>query len=251
MLHIQNTREVMQPWIHCLFYGDSGSGKTTLASTFPDPLFVVPARERSELTLAGQDIPFVRVGIDENEKPLPPMKHMLTVLREIEKRHAAMGAAVIAGDEAAAAAHFPWQTLVFESLSHYVSDIQIEISGGRQMDQQGWGKLYDHMRELHMRLRALQCHVVFTSLAKVDGEGTAATGGPSLSGQTGKLLPSACDIVGYCVALERSNQDTNYQLYLKQHRVFPARSRFKTMPKYWENPSFAQFAPYIPGLTPG
>ena len=48
-----------------------------------------------------------------------------------------------------------------------------------QMDQQKWGKLASAMRNIQSRLRNLDVHAVFTSLAKVDQDAAGnAVGSP-------------------------------------------------------------------------
>lgn len=247
-MHIQNTSEIDSPWTHWFFYGPMGSGKTTLASTFPKPLFLVPASESSELTLAGRDIDYVHIGRDENGLAIPAKKHLDATLLTLVRRHNASLDFWAKGRGEEAEREFPWQTVVMESCSHYCSAIEGEIANGKQMDQQKWGQLAQHMAHIQSTLRGLQVHAVFIAHDKISGEGSNVIGGPDLPGKTATRLPSACDVVSYCEAIS-SGKDTTYRAHFRQHRVYPARSRFKTMPAYVDDFDFAEIRQSIPILA--
>ena len=151
-----------------------------------------------------------------------------------------------AGDTDGADAVFPWQTIVFESMTHYCAMLQDEISqnGMQKMDQQRWGLISDHLRAVHSRLRGLDCHVVFTALSKVEGEERSAEGLPDISGKMARMLPAACDAIGFCECVEGGGSKANavYRIYFRQHRVYLARTRFRDMPPMIENFHFNDVA---------
>lgn len=245
---VQQTAEIQSPWTHWFLYGNSGSGKTTAASTFPSPLFLVPSAEGSELTLAHaeQDYPYIKIGRDAEGNPVKPRDHMHAILKELEARHIEMRRLLAAGDTDGADAVFPWQTIVFESMTHYCAMLQEEISqnGMQKMDQQRWGMISDHLRAVHSRLRGLDCHVVFTALSKVEGEERSAEGLPDISGKMARMLPAACDAIGFCECVEGGGSKANavYRIYFRQHRVYLARTRFRDMPPMIENFHFNDVA---------
>ncbi len=243
---VQSTKTIAAPWTHWFFYGPTGSGKTSAAATFPAPLFLVPANEGSELTLAGLDVPYIKLGRDTDGNPVPIRQSIDQVLNGLESAHAAM---LKATDEAAAEAAFPWQTIVVESMTHLCAMLQDDISqnGRIKMDQQKWGIMSDYLRTMHSRLRALQVHVVFTALAKTEGEGTELEGAPDLTGKMARLLPSACDAIGFCETLDGGGKNAPvYQVHFRQHRVYPARTRFKGVPALVKNFDFERVQQYLP-----
>lgn len=249
-LHIQNTNSIESPWTVWFLYGATGSGKTTAASTFPDPLFLVPANEGSELSLRGKGLPFIRVGKDATGKPVPVRQHLGEILTDLERLHAQMRAALAKGDEEAAYSAFPWSTIVIESMTH-LGDLLVEdVSdyGKRKMDQQGWGLISSFLRTLHSRLRNLDCHVVYTALAKTSEseQGGIVTGGPNLIGSTAEKLPSACDVIAYLEEQPAAKgSEPVYRAYFRKHRWWQARSRFSSFPEHLDNFDFAKVQQHL------
>ena len=207
-----NAKTLDNPWYHWFFYGETGSGKTSLAATFPRPVFLIPFNENSIETLRGKDVPFFIVT-DKDNKPFNPKTgegSMVKILDHIEKgyHHDPEG--------------FPYDTIVFESLSHYGDLVQEQLTKGDQhMDQQKWGFFLAHFRQVQSRMRNLDVHVIFTALAKMEkADGTSREGGPAIPGQAAVKLPSACDVIGYC-----EEKKGIYTVHFRSHRGFKARSR--------------------------
>lgn len=247
---IKSTSDIAQPWTHWMLYGPTGSGKTTAASTFPAPLFLVPATEGSELSLAGLDVPYMKLGRDANDNPVKVRTHLDAVLNMLEKQHAEMRKRLTAGKVDEADAAFPWQTIVVESMTHLCAMLQDDISnnGLIKMDQQRWGIMSDYLRTLHTRLRGFDCHVVFTALAKVEGEeGSTVEGAPDIPGKMARLLPSACDAIGFCETVDGGGKNPPiYTVHFRQHRVYPARTRFKGMPARVPDFTFGKIEQFLP-----
>lgn len=249
MLELQNTNEITTPWTVWFLYGQTGAGKTTCASTFPAPLFLVPANEGSELSLRGKNLSFVRLGRRADGATVPVRAHFSEVLTELERRHAQMRQALAKGDEEVAHAAFPWQTIVVESLTH-LGDMLVEdvsMNGTKKMDQQGWGLISSFLRTVHSRLRNLDCHVVYTALAKTsESESGAVLGGPNLIGSTAEKLPSACDVIAYCEELPGSKpEQPRFRAHFRKHSYWVARSRFSTFPAHLDNFTFAQVEQHL------
>lgn len=239
-MHIENTRAISQPWLHFFFYGDTGSGKTTAASSMPSPLFLVPANEGSELTLAGRDVDFVKVGRDPAGRTIDVRDHMHQILCDLEAR----ATKYHAGDVDA----LPWETIVTESLTHYCDMLVAGISedGRKQMDMQKWGLVSTHLQQIHARLRRLPCHVVFTALAQLkENDGKQVVGMPSVQGAMAVKMPSACDIIGYCEELppSRGSQSSTYRMHFSKSGPYMARARFSGFPRFIDNFTFDQIAP--------
>jgi len=236
----KNAKDILAPWVHFFLYGDTGSGKTMAASTFPRTLFLVPQNENSITTLRGRDVPYYEI-IDMSSPVNAGVGGMIPVLEEIEK-------AYDQGPDA-----FPFDTIVIESISHYADLCIEEMSKGNalQMDQQKWGRLGSHFRNLQTRLRKLDCHVVFTALAKAsiiaDAEdgGARTPGSPLIQGQTALKLPSACDVIGYCEEYRPNAKDMKYRVHFRKYQTFPARSRFSRMPAVVESFDFKKIEDFL------
>jgi hypothetical protein len=276
-LEIQTSDQIQMPWTAWFLYGDTGSGKTRVAATFPAPLFLVPANENSHLTLAqllGQKLPYILVGKRADGTVVGVRAHYSEILTELEKRHEQMRReytaatkARAAGDEekaqtheAAAAQAFPWQTIVPESLTH-LGDLLVDDVGDfgrKKMDQQAWGVISTFLRTVHSRLRNMDVHVVYTSLAKQQlGEnGSVISGGPNIIGSLAEKLPSACDVIAYLEEIPGSGRDKNgklnpstFRTYFRKYQKWQVRSRFGGFPDYVDNFQFAQVEAKLSGAT--
>jgi hypothetical protein len=233
-----------------MLYGPTGSGKTTAAATFPFPLFLVPAAEGSELSLADSDTPFVKLGRAADGRSLPIREHLDSVLNMLEKKQNEARKLFGEGKENEALAVFPWETIVLESMTHLCAMLQDDISqnGRIKMDMQKWGVMSDYLRTVHTRLRALDAHVVFTALSKVEGEDNVAEGAPDIPGKMARLLPSACDAIGFCETIDSGGKNAPpvYRVHFRQHRVYPARTRFRGVPGTIENFTFEKVQQHLP-----
>ena len=231
----KNAAKLDQPWLHWFFYGDSGSGKTTAAASFPRPLFLVPANESSIVTLSGMDVPYIE--ITGQHGPVSGGRGgMDAALSLIEKEYKADPD------------HFPYDTIVVESLTHYQDLVQEELTenNAQQMDQRKWGLLATHFRSIQSRLRNLEVHVVFTALAKVaENDAGLLVGGPMLSGQSAVKLPSACDIIGYAEA--PASKKGKHTIHFRRRGHFFARSRFRGMPASVDDFDYAQVKEHLIG----
>lgn len=260
-LEIQTSDAIHQPKTAWFLYGAMGSGKTRAAASFPAPLFLIPANEGSELTLkqlTDKKVPFVRMGKRADGTVVKVRQHIDEIMGDLEKRHAQMWAGLAeadklraAGDDAAAdakerqaAALFPWETIVVESLTH-LGDLLVDDVGDmgkKKMDQQGWGVISTFLRTLHSRLRNLDAHIVYTSLAKVqmDDDGGVVAGGPNLIGSMAEKLPSACDTVVYMEELPAQGKDgkPTYRAFFRRYKKWHARTRFGGLPDFVDNFNF-------------
>ena len=231
----KNALNIEQPWLHWFIYGDSGSGKTTAAASFPRPLFLVPANESSIVTLTGMDVPYIEITGQHGP---------------VSKGRGGMEAALslVENEYAKDPDNFPYDTIVVESLTHYMDLIQEELTenNAQQMDQRKWGLVATHLRNIQMRLRNLEVHAVFTALAKVsENDAGTVIGGPMLSGQSAIKLPSACDIIGYAEA--PANKKGKHTIHFRRRGHFFARSRFRGMPASVENFDYPAVQKYLSG----
>jgi len=211
----KNAKDIKQPRIHVFLYGASGTGKTRQAATFPEPVVISPANENGILTLMGLDVPYVSVKGPEDVD---------AAISYLEQTQATKGPEAL-----------PGSTLVVDSLSHYADLVVESIASMRKgaLDQQGWGQVASHFRTLHQRLRNLDMHVVFTSLAETltNEAGVTIGGRPRLVGSARDLLPSSCDIIAYLEVRDSVTAKTPaYRCYTRPKGGYQARSRFASVP---------------------
>lgn len=234
-LNIKNAQDITNPRVHVFLYGASGSGKTTAASKFPSPLFLVPANEQSIVTLRGEDFNYIEIGTQRSKakKCWQEMEEILDELLTIQKTKGADA--------------LPCETVVVESLSHYIDMMIEDMTNGGEIDMtyKHWGLIGTHLRHVQDMLRQLDVHAVFTSLAKVTASdtGSISHGGPMLTGQSAEKLPSACDIIGYCDM--RPGKPPIYTTHFQKNGVFFARTRFKEMPASVQNFCWEHVEPYL------
>lgn len=218
MIPLLNTKDLDVPWTRWFIYGATGSGKTTLASKFPRPLFLVPKTENSVTTLAGLNFPYITIK-DRSSPFADGVGGLDASLAAIEKWYNKDPN------------NFPFETIIVESITHYMELVIDELTQGTkvQMDQGKYGILAGHMRNIHTRLSQMQCHIVYIALDKVDEK--SGKGEPYLPGKTGDLLPSACEVFAHLVRKNngKNNPDT-FELHTKEHAIWQARSRLQRLP---------------------
>lgn len=232
---IKNAKNITNPRVHVFLYGSSGSGKTTAASKFPNPLFLVPANEQSIVTLRGSDFNYIEIGSQraKGKKCWTEMEDILDELLTVQKTQ---------GPEA-----LPCETVVVESLSHYIDMMIEDMTNGGDVDMtfKHWGLIGTHLRHVQDMLRQLDVHAVFTALAKANtsAAGDVVAGGPMLTGASAEKLPSACDVIGYCEM--RPGKPPIYNTHFQKHGIYAARTRFKEMPASVQNFSWEHIEPYL------
>lgn len=221
---IQNAQKISEPYIHVFLYGHTGSSKTTSASSFPRPLFLVPKTEASILTLRGKDFDYIE--IENTDQMVEALEHFWVLQQQ-------KGAAAL-----------PFETLVFESLSHYCDMLTGEVFKKRAGDKkntaplptldlltkgamqtQDWGVLRGHFLALQRMLKRLDCNVVYTALADAPSSDGFKPGNPLIQGAAKDLVPSACDIISY---LEVDAGE--YRAHSRERSHYYARTRFQAMP---------------------
>jgi hypothetical protein len=231
----KNASDIEHPWLHWFLYGDSGSGKTTASASFPRPLFLVPANEGSIVTLTGMDVPYIEIT-GQYGPVLNGRGGMEAAITLIEQEYRTNPE------------DFAYDTIVVESLTHYQDLVQEELTenNAQQMDQRKWGLLAAHLRNIQMRLRDLEVHVVFTALAKVtENDAGVVMGGPMLSGQSAVKLPSACDIIGYAEA--PATKKGKHTIHFRRRNHYFARSRFRGMPASVDNFDYSAVQTHLTG----
>lgn len=237
-LNIKNAADITNPRVHVFLYGASGSGKTSAASRFPSPLFLVPSNEQSIVTLRGQNVNYIEIGTKRGKGGKRVWEEMDDILDELLAIQKSKGPEAL-----------PCETVVVESLSHYIDMMIEDMTQGGEIDMtfKHWGLIGTHLRHVQDMLRQLDVHAIFTSLAKVSTNeaGAVQSGGPMLTGQVAEKLPSSCDIIGYCEM--RPGKPPLYVTHFQKQGVYFARTRFKEMPPSMQNFGWAELEPYISG----
>ncbi len=238
----KSTTSLSMDWSHWFLYGNTGAGKTRCAATFPSPVFIQPKNEGSTTSLIDVgDFPFYEATCMEetatkNGKPVGApdgVGGLNNILWELETQYRS------------APNKFPYETIVLESLTHY-SDLVVEqLTNGnnKNMDQQRWGQLTAHLRNVQARLKNMQVFVVYTALAKVaTTDAGVVVAGVALPGAAALKLPSACDSIGYCEALPAKQNQWHGRVHFKKCGPYDARSRFN-IPKQIDNFDFNDLQP--------
>ena len=237
MMKIQSTKTMPRTRSRWMLVGGMGSGKTTIASTFPDPLFIVPKGENSMETLRsrGLDIPFVEVG---PENCMDDLGSIFNELLATQKKNP---------DD------LPAQTLVWESLTHFSSWVVDELSAGNskkpgEMNEHLWGKVKNFFTHSYDLLCQLDMYVVLTAHPKVElGEQRQVlSAGPRIMGGASELLPACCEHYGYCEVIPGKDSEKDiFKVYFKKYGGFEARTRSSTLPREIVNFNFKEIEKLI------
>lgn len=241
-MKINSTKEMQVDLTTWFFYGPTGSGKTSAAATFPKPLFIIPTGENSHLTLRGREFDYVEVGEGRGF-----VAEYMSILNELERR-AQMADKAKTVEEAEA--HFPWRTVVVESLTHVADAVinDLTMNGSKPTSEYTWGQLGTFFRNLHTSLTRLGVHVVFTALPKVlTKKDEVVKAGPAIVGSAADKLPSSCDVVAYFQPIVRGRDEESriYRAHFTYFQDYPARSRFPGLPPHVDNFNFKALAPLI------
>jgi hypothetical protein len=124
------------------------------------------------------------------------------------------------------------ETIIVDNMTHLLDAfVAQETKNGKiAADQQTWGRIKAHALAIRDACWRLPMHVVFCCLdrQKTNQQGNVIEAGPALVGAAAELLPSSCDVVGYC---EQVNSTTpKFIVHFRKYGAFPAGSRIVGMP---------------------
>ncbi len=225
-LHISSTKEASSPRATVLLYGDNGSGKTTFASTWPNPVFLVPWISRGEMkSLSDDDFPVIYFDSLKEQTKL-------------------LCRAVLTGE-------MRCNTIVVDNLTAIQMALEEEIkrTGNRdKMNWDDWGKFLSVFQNLLASLHKLPPHVIWIThqkIVKIDED--RSTGGYTLAGKSKELIPNFVDMILHTVASDLHAAGTKYRLHLRGHeiwtcRVRSPRGRSVQYPAFIEDPSYDALA---------
>lgn len=231
MQKIRYASDYKEQWLRVFLYGGMRSGKTTSAASFPSPFFIGAPNENGIQTLRGLDVPYFVPGESDILKVMGEMNELLSELHADVTR---LGVAKDGGAQWRA----KWgSTIIWDSVSHYadavvnnlttVEDPRTKVLTRVDTSQQTWGKLRTHLTNIRDVLFRLPCHVVITALddQTTDEKGNVTWHGPRIQGAAGELIPSSCELVGFCDSIPPSS----YVIYFQKFGKAEAGTRLATM----------------------
>lgn len=221
LARIRNAADYKEQWLRVFLYGGMRSGKTTQAASFPQPFFLGAPNENGIQTLQGLDVPYFVPGELDVMTTTEDMQGLLNlVLADVQ----ALGVARDGG----AAWRAKWgSTIIWDSVSHYADAVVNQLSLKKdqrtgelirtETSQQTWGLLRTHLTNIRDVLFRLPCHVIITALdnTTTDEKGNITWQGPRIQGAAGDLIPSSCELLGYCDAVGNDNFVVYFQKYGK------------------------------------
>lgn len=222
--------------INLLSYGDWGSGKTTFAATgrYPilfhsfDPGGTTSIRDKIESgnVLADTQWEMSTEGFQDLKGGVSS-KGVKTVTdpdlfekwaKEVNRLHemgffSSLGTFVIDS-----------YTTFSDALMAFVKKKRGTLGSKNTFDD--WGANREKTKDVIKQLMSLPCNVVLTAHQDTERDETTGdlVGGPMAAGKLTKELPLLFDEV-YYHNVEGEGEDVTYQLHMKKHRFFPARSR--------------------------
>lgn len=248
---IRNAEDYKEQYLRVFLYGGMRSGKTTSAASFPNPFLIGAPNENGVQTLRGRgDINYVVPGESDLTKTIDEMNEFLSAV------HA--DAARMSGPDFRA----KWgDTFIWDSISHYGDAVVNQLTTKKNdrtgelvrvdPNQQTWGILRTHLTNVRDVLFRLPCHVVITALddSTQDEKGNTTWQGPRVQGAAGDLIPSSCELVGFCDSVGPET----FVIYFQKYGKAEAGSRLKGMKpcmlRVSDTPGktlWDQLAPYLP-----
>jgi hypothetical protein len=264
---IRNAYDYRSQWLRVFLYGSTRSGKTTHAASFPRPFLLGAPNENGVQSLAGGDVSYFVPGeIDmfatqkDMEGFLQMIHHDMTVLK--------------VADDGGAAFRAKWgDTFIWDSVTHYADAVINALTVVREnpkdrssaprrdpatgaiehqpSDQQTWGALRSHLTNIRDILFRLPCHVVITALdaQSSDEKGNVTWQGPRVQGAAGDLIPSSCELVGFCDSVGADNFVVYFQKVGKAEAGTRLRGMRPQMLRVGTAPGtrlYDQLFPYLP-----
>ena len=228
-LQLSSTDESVSQKTTVLLYGDNGSGKTEFASTWPNPVFLVPWISRNEMkTLSKHKFP---VALFKN-------------LSEMHQQVNDLGNDILKGK-------LRCDTIVVDNLTAMQTALEEELkvsSGKGRLEWEEWGKFASVFTKLLDALHKLPPHVIWIThqkVVKVDED--TSTGEFTLTGKSKELIPGFADMILHTTVTDLKAAGLKYRLFLKSHDIWKCRIRgdretIARFPPYIEDPSYDKLA---------
>lgn len=211
-----------------LLYGQNGTGKTHFASTWPNPVFLVPEVASNEMkTIAGYDLPCLTFS------SMDDFKDGLTELaKQIKSKKIAC------------------QTLVVDNLTTIQLMFEDELKSAKNVDKlewEQWGKFKSYFVSVMKTLHSWPVHCVW--ITHTHHENVF-----SLLGDSKHFIPNNCDLILYAEARDPGGtRDTQFIVHAKRFGAWPARIRrdmtldLEMVKQLGPDPSphFNDLAPYL------
>jgi phage nucleotide-binding protein len=213
MLKIENTKNVQGQRVKAIIYGESGSGKTTLASTLDGKTLVISA-EGGLLSVAGADLDFIDLAVDNEGKTITDPSLRIQRLQEIFKfLHAGTS----------------YKNIFLDSLTE-ISELMVAALNKEFPDRKDslvlYGENSKRMRSIVKSFRDLQYNVFMTCISKIDkDDNNRRYYAFSVTGKIGDALPQYFDEV----FLMQIDKDGNRGLITKKSDTNLCKDRSKAL----------------------
>jgi|GEM_PF-4183191 len=228
-LQLSSTNESASQKTTVLLYGDNGSGKTEFASTWPNPVFLVPTISQNEMkTLSKHDF---KVALFKD-------------LKELHQQVNDLGKAILKGE-------LRCNTIVVDNLTAMQTALEEELktsSGKGKLEWEEWGKFASVFTKLLDALHKLPPHIIWIThqkIVRIDDDKSA--GDFTLTGKSKELIPGFADMILHTTVTDLKAAGLKYRLFLKGHDIWKGRIRgdrtlVEALPPYIEDPSYDKLA---------
>ena len=191
-----------------LLYGESGSGKTTWASTWPNPVFVVPTIGLGELqSLSDQDFPVIT----------------FESFKEMQEQLNLLGKAVLKDD-------LLCDTLVIDNLTTIQFMLQSDLketSGKQKLEWDEWGKYTNILNEMLYTMHKAPPNIIWIAQSDVERiSEDQALGDIFMSGKSAKkLYKNLPSLLLQATVVDKKKAGCDFYINLKSHSIWPCKVR--------------------------
>ena len=173
-LNLKSTQDFSGEKVSVLLYGEPGAGKTTWASTWPNPVFLVPTIAETEMVaLAHMDLPVI----------------MFDTIEELEEQMGLLGKAIDSGD-------LVCDTLVIDNLTAIQLMIQQDLGISADIDIEKkdaykfkrWSVYTSIFQRMLTGLHKLSPHIIWIAHSEITVVGDEVYGDIFMSGKAVKKM---------------------------------------------------------------
>ena len=206
-LNLGSTSDFKDSKVSVLLFGESGAGKTTWASTWPNPVFLVPTIAETEMVaLAHMDLPMI----------------LFDSLNEMTSQVKLLGEAIQRGE-------LVCDTLVIDNLTAIQLMLQQDLkksSGKTKLEFDEWNIYTATFQSLLTELHKLPPHVIWIAHSEVTQINDKAYGDIFMSGKAVKKIFKAFpSMILEAVVKDMKAAGKKYMIQLKSHDIWTCKIR--------------------------